>query len=127
MRLAAQRQRRWTDLHRVTDFLVFYGCKSTGERVSEDAPVTTSRLGVCDLARSVLREPGDFLGLVDASERCVQFMVEDGSHVWMEMPDPGEQAVRGRVIHFIDLLDTIRALPASFESVALGLDQRRDW
>ena len=109
------------------EFRAFFNCKATGESLSGDAPSSVSTSGICDIARRVMREEGDFLGLVDSAGRVLQFRMEGYRTVWMETPVPGERASYGRSVLLLDLLDVLRGLPSSFELSRLGQLERHQW
>lgn len=83
------------------DFHVFYCRHRTGEGIASHAPAPIGVDRIAGLARKVLEENGDFLGLVDADDSVLQFIYlargdDDQRPIRMEIPDvrSGENLIR---------------------------------
>ena len=105
---------------------VFYCCYSTGDDVSGAEARTIDRESALGIAQSMLQEPRDYVGFVDASDTTLQFMVEDSGLIWMEVPVPEEGGSYGKTVSLNEAESVIASLPAAFnKNCVAGLKFQR--
>ena len=75
---------------------------------------TIDRGSALGIAQSMLREPRDYVGFVDASDTTLQFMVEESGLIWMEVPVPHEGGSYGKTVTRSEAESVIASLPRAF-------------
>jgi hypothetical protein len=65
----------------------------------------------------VLQARSDYFGVVDSANITLQFMRGGGNRVWVEIPDPQKQGSYGRHSTMDVVLNLIKQLPTSLESL----------
>ena len=70
------------------EFRIFYHCTETGDHVPSDEAVKYPLDTIIDMAMQLVRRSGDFLGVLDGTGKCVQFMAVGGGMVEIDIPDP---------------------------------------
>jgi hypothetical protein len=103
----------------------FYSCHSTGKAIPYQSPIEVSLEQVLDLAREVLREEGDFLGVVGNDGAVVQLRVEGDSRVWVEAPDAAQGKAFGRLVWLVDVVDVLRSLREPFGKESIKWNEVR--
>lgn len=98
------------------DFHVFYCRHRTGDQIDSHAPAPIAVDRIPALARDVLEENGDFLGLVDDDDSVLQFIYlarskTDQRPIRMEIPDLQRRESLIRHISNVELIELLRNLP----------------
>jgi len=97
------------------EYHVFYTCYGTDDSVDSNAPYVTDRDTMISMAQQILREDGDFFGITDDNEVTLQFMVENGNKIWMEIPSPADGGSYGKQINASDLEAALLSIDQPFE------------
>lgn len=96
-------------------FGVFYCFYATGEEVTSDLPVSLNLEKVTSRLLPKLESDSDFIGIVDANGKTVQFMFHRADNcIWMEIPSPEKRGSYGKYILPFELHDEIKNLPSEF-------------
>jgi len=108
-------------------YRVFYCCDSTGDKVEASAAIAMDRDTIVSTAMQVLRNEGDFFGVIDDSAVTLQFMVEAGNKLWMEIPVPKKGGSRGKHIGIDDVESILLSLPESITPSAFPDMRFESW
>lgn len=97
-------------------FHVFYCRHRTGDGIASHAPTPMEMDRIAELARDVLEQNGDFLGLVDEDDSVLQFMYlarreGDERPIRMEIPDVRDKRNLIKHISNAELFDLLKNLP----------------
>lgn len=98
------------------DFHVFYCRQRTGDSIDSYRPEPMPLRHIVDLALDVLKNTGDFLGLVDDDQGLLQFMYlareeGDARPIRVEIPDMARHGTYTRQLSPCELPDVLRRLP----------------
>ena len=102
------------------EYRVFYTCYGTDDSVDSNSPFMTDRDTMISMAQQILRRDGDFFGLIDDNHITLQFMMEKGNKIWMEIPAPVDGGSYGKQIDISDLEATLLSIDQPFEPAKLA-------
>ena len=97
------------------EYRVFYTCYGTDDSVESNEPFMTDRDTMISMAQQILRSDGDFFGLSDDNHITLQFMMEKGNKIWMEIPAPVDGGSYGKQINASDLEAALLSIDQPFE------------
>jgi hypothetical protein len=96
-------------------YRVFFCFCATGRSVDADDAIEMNEADIYSELLGQLTEEGDFIGLMDANEVTLQVMYEKAAdRFWVEIPCPDKGGSYGRHLHFDELVDLFKGLPANF-------------
>lgn len=97
-------------------FHVFYYQHRTGEMIDSYAPQPIPRDRILPLAHHILKDTGDFIGLLDDDDRLLQFMMltrdpADPQPIRLDMPAGNQQGAYIKQVSTDELATILRRLP----------------
>jgi hypothetical protein len=101
-------------------YRIFYHCDETGGHVPSDQAVAYELDTIIDMSMQILREDGDFLGIIDAADACVQFMSLGGGKIEIDIPDRQRKGSFKKQIHENEIEFVVRNVASLFSSTRTG-------
>ena len=96
------------------EYRIFYHCAETGDDAPSDEAVAYPLDTIIDMAMQLVREDGDFLGVLDGSGKCVQFISTGAGLVEVDIPDPAKRGSHKKSITESALENQVKSLASLF-------------
>lgn len=108
-------------------FYCFYANPELGE-VPSEAPLRMDLTQICQTLLPNLKEPGDFVGLVDANAVTLQTCKEEGENeYWVEIPMPEKKGSYGKHCSLAEMLEIFKNAPEQFTLAAFAQFHFEPW
>lgn len=101
-------------------YRIFYNCESSGDFVPHDQPVSYPLDTIIDMALQLLQDDGDFLGILNEADVCVQFMALGGGMIEIDIPDPPKRGSHSKSINESELEAQVKNVVSLFSPQRFG-------
>lgn len=104
------------------NYRVFYCCNSSGDEIESENAIGMDRDTIVGTAMQLLREEGDFFGIIDEKDNTLQFLLGENEEVLMEVPKPSGGGSNGKQIMISEVESVLLSLegeidPSSFSGM----------
>jgi hypothetical protein len=101
-------------------YRIFYSCESSRDHVPNDKPVSYPLDTIIDMAMQLLQDDGDFLGILNEADVCVQFMALGGGMIEIDIPDPPRRGSHSKSIRENELEAQVKNVASLFSPQRIG-------